>query len=314
MLAELDRLGTIAAVASNLHQTAPGVSMQITTLEREVGVALTEKNGRNVRLTPAGRLLAQHGADIVERLTLAEMEVNALRDGGAGTYRVAAFPSAARTIVAATWKALRTSRQDSLRIELVEMEPSESLKALRSGDADLTITHTYSSMAPIDDRNLVIWPLRVEPVWLAVPADRDVRGPVDLQQFAADDWLVPGRDTSCHDMVRRACGVAGFTPRVTAEATSFAVLLALVNVGAGVALIPELAIDHLPAGVQLVTLQQPVERHLFLAARPSSASDRGLARLRNVICQASAALDDWAPSKLTTVSSPASARLPWGRT
>jgi DNA-binding transcriptional LysR family regulator len=103
MLAELDRLGTIAAVAEHLGQIAPGVSMQLAALEREVGVTLTEKSGRNVRLIPAGRLLAQHGMDIVERLTLAEMEVSALCDGAAGTYRVAAFPSAARTIVAATW-------------------------------------------------------------------------------------------------------------------------------------------------------------------------------------------------------------------
>ncbi|MGW0832079.1 LysR family transcriptional regulator [Streptomyces prunicolor] len=294
MLAELDRLGTIAAVAEHLRQTAPGISMQLAALEREVGVPLTEKSGRNVRLTPAGRLLAQHGVDVVERLTLAEMEVSALRDGAAGTYRVAAFPSAARTIVAATWSALRTAGQDSLRIELVEMEPDESATALRSGDADLAITHTYSSMEPIDSHNLSIWPLRIEPVWLAVPADRDVNGPVDLQHFAADDWLVPRRERSCHDMVLRACGAAGFTPRVTAEATDFAVLLALVGVGAGVALIPELAIDRLPAGVRLMPLGRPVDRHLFLAARATSAADPGLARLREAVLRASSALvSDW---------------------
>ncbi|MEP7090486.1 MAG: LysR family transcriptional regulator [Nocardioidaceae bacterium] len=290
MLAELERLGTIAAVARQLHQTAPGVSMQIAALEREVGVALTEKDGRSVRLTPAGRLLAQHGIDVVERLTLAEMEVQALRDGAAGTYRMAAFPSAARTIVAATWADLRTAGQDSLRIELVEMEPAESSSALRAGNVDLAITHTYSSLEPIDSRGLSIWPLRVEPVWLAVPAARGLTGPVDLQQFAAEDWLVPRPETSCCDMVIRACGAAGFAPRVTAEATDFGVLLALVAVGAGVALVPELAIDRLPDGVRLLALERPVERHLFLAARSSSSADPGLTRLRHAIVHASSVL------------------------
>ncbi len=290
MLAELDRLGTIAAVARKLHQTAPGVSMQIAALEREVGVALTEKDGRSVRLTPAGRLLAQHGVDVVERLTLAEMEVHALRDGAAGTYRVAAFPSAARTIVAATWSELLTAGEGSLRIELVEMEPDESSSALRAGDVDLAITHTYSSLEPIDARNLSIWPLRVEPVWLAVPAARGLSGPVDLQRFATEDWLVPRQETSCFDMVVRACGAAGFAPRVAAEATDFAVLLALVGVGAGVALVPELAIDRLPEGVQLLTYETPVHRHLFLATRSSSSADPGLARLRGAISHAASAL------------------------
>jgi DNA-binding transcriptional LysR family regulator len=289
MLAELDRLGTIVAVAKQLQQTAPGVSMQLAALEREVGVALTEKDGRRVRLTAAGRLLAQHGLDVVERLMLAEMEVQALRDGATGTYRVAAFPSAARTIVAATWSDLLAA-QASLRIELVEMEPEESSSALRAGDVDLAITHTYSSLEPIDARNLAIWPLRVEPVWLAVPAARGLAGPLDLQQLAAEDWLVPRKEASCHDMVVRACGAAGFAPRITAQATDFSVLLALVGVGAGVALVPELAIDRLPTGVRLLAIEQPVERHLFLAARSSSSGDPGLRRLRDALAHASARL------------------------
>lgn len=288
MLAELDRLGTIAAVADELHQTAPGVSMQIAALEREIGVPLTERNGRGVRLTPAGRLLAQHGVDVVERLTLAEMEVHALRDGAAGTYRVAAFPSAARTIVAATWSDLLSSGQDSLRMELVEMEPDESMTALRSGDADLAITHTYSVLEPIDARNLEIWPLRVERVWLAVPTTRRTTNPADLKALVAEDWLVPRRERSCYDMVQRACGAAGFAPHVVAEATDFSVLLALVGVGAGVALVPELAIDRLPDGVRLVALDQPVDRHLYLAARSTSVADPGLRRLRGAIERASA--------------------------
>ncbi len=217
--------------------------------------------------------------------------VHALRDGGAGTYRLAAFPSAARTIVAATWATLLTSGRDSLRIELVEMEPDESSSALRAGDVDVAITHTYSSLEPIDSRGLSVWPLRVEPVWLAVPTARGLAAPVDLQRLAAEDWLVPRRETSCYDMVLRACGAAGFAPRVTAEATDFSVLLALVGVGAGVALVPELAINHhLPEGVELLALEHPVNRHLFLAARSTSSADPGLARLRGAIAHASSAL------------------------
>lgn len=289
MLVELDRLGTIAAVARHLHQTAPGVSMQISALEREVGVPLTEKDGRSVRLTPAGRLLAQHGIEVVERLTLAETQVHALRDGSAGTYRVAAFPSAARTIVAATWSDLRAAG-GSLRIELTEMEPAESSSALRAGDVDLAITHTYSSLEPMDSRGLSVRPLCVEPVRLAVPTARGWSGPVDLHRLAAEDWLVPRRDTGCFAMAVRACGAAGFAPRVTAEATDFTVLLALVGVGAGVALVPELAVDRLPDGVQLLTLDQPVDRHLFVATRSSSDADPGLSRLRAAIARACAAV------------------------
>src|SRR5690348_14720188 len=106
MLTELDRLGTIAAVAEELHLTAPGISMQLTALERELSVPLTERQGRRLVLTPAGKVLASHGHDILDRLALAELGVESLRRGAAGSYRVAAFPSAARTFVAATWRGI----------------------------------------------------------------------------------------------------------------------------------------------------------------------------------------------------------------
>ena len=68
MLSALDRLGTIAAVAGELHLTAPGISMQLSALERELGVALTERQGRRLALTPAGCVLAEHGHEILDRL------------------------------------------------------------------------------------------------------------------------------------------------------------------------------------------------------------------------------------------------------
>jgi DNA-binding transcriptional LysR family regulator len=65
------------------------------------------------------------------------------------------------------------------------------------------------------------------------------------------------------------------------------VLLALVEAGAGVALVPDLAVDRLPDGVRLLAHSEPVARHLFLAARNSSATDSGLARVRDCISRVS---------------------------
>src|SRR5512147_2277093 len=99
MLEALGRLGTIAAVADEMHLTPSGISMQLAALERELALTLTERRGRRLALTPAGLTLAAHGRDVIARLSLAETDVEALRRGAAGTYRLAAFPSAARTFV-----------------------------------------------------------------------------------------------------------------------------------------------------------------------------------------------------------------------
>src|SRR5215470_9963057 len=163
MLAELDRLGTIAAVADELHLTASGVSMQLTALEREVGLDLTERRGRRLALTPAGRVLVEHARTILERMALADIEAAALRSGAAGAYRVAAFPSAARTIVADTWAAL-TEQAGGLELSLDVLEPEAALDALATGGADIAVVHSYSNVARRIADELTVRPLVDEPV------------------------------------------------------------------------------------------------------------------------------------------------------
>lgn len=305
MLTELDRLGTIAAVAASLHLTAPAVSMQLAALERELGVQLTEKRGRTLALTPAGVLLAEHGRSIAGMLSLAELDVHALKSGIAGHYRIAAFPSAARTIVASAWKKLLESEGLGITIELVELEPGASLPALAAGEVDLAIAHAYSNLPEQGSVELVAVPIAREPVWLAQrsPEPRgslvnaggiaQATGPaVRLEDFAHESWLLPHADWSwsCAEMVLRACGLAGFDPRAVAVATDFSVLLALVEAGAGVALVPQLAAGRPPAGVSLHPLVSPVYRTDYAVSRASSAADAGLARLRQLIAECAAEL------------------------
>ena len=285
MLTELERLGTIAAVAAELNLTAPGISMQLAALEREVGLSLTERAGRRVVLTPAGVMLARHGREIVDRLSLAEFEAASLRDGLAGEYRVAAFPSAVRTVVADAWARILEQPEWGITLVLSELEPQAAIPALAAGRVDLAVTHAYSNIAAPSEPTLVAEPVAVENVWLATAATADV-APVSLAGFADHNWIVPDSDLACFEMVQRACGVAGFAPRVVAEATDFSAQLALVGAGVGVALVPDLAVASLPEGVALRPLAVPVLRHHFIVTRTSSQTDAGLRRLVGIMADA----------------------------
>jgi DNA-binding transcriptional LysR family regulator len=280
MLAELDRLGTITAVARSLNLTPPGISMQLAALERELGVKLLEKQGRRVVVTPAGHLLAKHGSRIVDALSVAEMEAAALRDGAAGTYRVGAFPTAARTIVPSAWKALNEAGDRSVELRLVELEPSAAIPALTAGEIELAIAHSYSNMPPVTGPGLSIRNIGTEVVRLAINAE-SWQGPTgrpgELAEFAGPDWI------------RRATDLAGFEARSVAEATDFQVQLALVQAGVGVALIPELGARNVPEGVALLDLAAPVHRNLLMVTRRSSATDAGLVHIQDLIADAARA-------------------------
>ena len=65
LLRELAARGTIGAVAEALSYSPSAVSQQLAQLEKEAGVPLLERTGRNVRLTAA----AQAGCGATGELT-----------------------------------------------------------------------------------------------------------------------------------------------------------------------------------------------------------------------------------------------------
>ena len=95
--------------------------------------------------------------------------------------------------------------------------------------------------------------------------------PADLTLFAGDDWLIPGPETSCHELTVRACGAAGFVPRPAAVASDFSVLTALVAAGAGVTLLPRMALPDGVAGVAVHPLAAPVGRTVSALTRTGDA-------------------------------------------
>src|ERR671938_1515775 len=94
LLRELNERGTIAAVADALQFSPSAVSQQLAQLEREAGVPLLERAGRNVRLTAAGQTLVGHADALLARLEAAEADLEATAEQVTGTLRVATFQSA----------------------------------------------------------------------------------------------------------------------------------------------------------------------------------------------------------------------------
>jgi DNA-binding transcriptional LysR family regulator len=289
VLHALGQHGTVTAAAVALRLSGPAVSQHLAALEREAGAKLVERHGRTLALTAAGRLLVAHAEIVLNDLAAAESALAALTGDGGGTVALAAFPSAARTLVPAAWAALAGG---AVALRLVEQEPEAAVESLRRREVDIAIVHGYSLLPRDVPAACESHHLLDDPVLLALPAARGLPDgvPVSLADFATEPWLVPHEDVSCHEMIERACGAAGFVPHTVAHATDFAVLTALVEAGAGVALVPRLA---LPAGarVSLHPLAEPVTRKIFALTRAGQANRpdirQVLDRLRTVATERS---------------------------
>jgi DNA-binding transcriptional LysR family regulator len=278
ILQHLATYGTVAATAEALHLTAPAISQQLAVLEREAGVPVLEKQGRTLRLTAAGELLVAHAEVVLGDLAAAESDLAALRGGTHGVVRVAAFASAARTLLPGVWQRLATAPVGrALALSLVEQEPDEALEALRRRETDLAVVHGYTVLPRSFPSGCEDSRLLADPVLLALHPDHAERlglgpdDPADLARLAESPWLTPAPDTSCYEMIQRACGAAGFVPAIRARSSDFSVLTALVASGAGVALVPRLALPETSAPLSLHPLSRPVTRTVYAVSRTGTA-------------------------------------------
>ncbi len=239
VLLELSRLGSMREVAEEMGSTTSTVSQQIAALAREAGTPLVEPDGRRVRLTPAGRRLAEHAVTILAAVEAARLDLDPHSEP-AGTVRVAGFATAVRSsLVPVLHETARA--HPKVRLLIHEHEPAEAFALLRSDDVDLALTYDYD-LAPSDfDLTVESTPLWTTRWGLGVPSDEaGVTG--DARQvfthFADRDWIVNSRNTADAHVVRTIASMAGFEPRVSHRVDSLDLVQELIAAGLGVGLLP----------------------------------------------------------------------------
>jgi DNA-binding transcriptional LysR family regulator len=135
VLVAVARHGSVTAAARALRYAQPSVSHHLARLEAETGSRLVQRVGRGIRLTAAGRLLAERAEEILGRLDAAETELAEQTGLRAGRVRLAAFPSALGTFVPDAAAAFAAAHP-GVELRLTEAEPPDAAQLLRTGAVD----------------------------------------------------------------------------------------------------------------------------------------------------------------------------------
>jgi DNA-binding transcriptional LysR family regulator len=265
VLVAVARCGSVTAAARELNYAQPSVSHHLARLEAETGIKLIQRAGRGIRLTDAGRLLAERAAEVIGRLDAAENELAAYTGLRAGRLRLAAFPSALGTIVP-TAAAMLRAKQPSIDLRLTEAEPPEALRMLRAGYVDVALVFRYLPDDPGPDgpdaestdsagfgagfgtdedgaiditEGLRERLILDEPVHLVISA-HTADGPPDLSRYARHRWIA-GCDR-CRANLLRQCAQAGFVPKIAFTTDDYVAVQALVAAELGVSTLPALCL------------------------------------------------------------------------
>lgn len=264
--------GSLTQAAALLGHTVSAVSQQLAQLQAEAGSVLFEKDGRGVRPTAAGLVLAEHAGRVLHEIAEAENALADLRDGRAGRIRVVAFPSAGEALLP---EAIATVRDvlPGVHVRPSVDEAAGAVRRLRSGEVDLVVLVEPFGAGEDPEDGLHRWHLHDDEYRILLPQKHPLAGrrPVTLEDLSGEDWIV---DAGPEDYVRRTtidlCRRAGFTPRVVAESDEFPVTQGYVAAGMGVSLVPLLALVAVRQGVVVRrVVPAPEPRHIWLATRPA---------------------------------------------
>lgn len=269
--------GSFAAAAAELRYTPSAISQQIAALEREAGAVLVERGPRGTRLTQAGAVLDRHAALVLGQLAAARAELDDLRRLRGGHVRVAAFESAWTALVPVAMARYREAHPD-VELHLAEEDPVEAVAAVRAGTCDVAVVFEPNGLAPGDLDGLDRVPIADDPLWVVLPADHPLAGEdaIDLARLAADPWVAP--TAFCAGVVRGACARAGFEPDVVFSSADYGAVQGFVAAGAGVALVPFLALAPREGAVArpLAAVEPPTRALCAITApegpRPASAA------------------------------------------
>ncbi len=222
------------AVADTFNMTTSTVSQQIAALAKEAGTQLIEPEGRRVRLTPAGRRLAEHAVTILAALDAAQLDLDPGAEP-AGELRVGGFATGIRVSLLPVLAELARTHP---RVEVIvsEYEPIEACRLLVDDRLDLALTYDYNLAPASPDAvldGIALWTTE----WgLAVPAG--VPDVVRLSDYADRAWIVNSRNSADEEAVRTLASLAGFSPHIAHQIDSLDLVEDLILAGYGVGILP----------------------------------------------------------------------------
>jgi DNA-binding transcriptional LysR family regulator len=271
------RAGTFSGAAEALGYTQSAVSRQIAQTERAAGAPLFTRHARGVRPTAAGDVLVRHAATVLEGVASASQELAGMRDRLAGRLAVGAFPVAAAALAPRAIARLRISHP-GIQVRLTEASTPAQLTALRKGRLEVAVVAAGAGLPDYDLDGLTLTKLESgRGAGIAVSeahplAVRDRVTPADLHD---QPWIVGDSDDGSPQFEAWPELVE---PLIAYTAKSWPARLGLVAAGLGIALVPGIAADTVPASVRwipIVDSEHSLGRTAFAATlgAPTPAAD-----------------------------------------
>ena len=225
-LRELERAGTITEAARRLGVSQPALSHALSELERRLGVALLERDGRRRVFTEAGRELARFAAEVLGRAAELEAWLSEQREGRAGVLRVGMIDAASLYVLPPAIAAFRAAHA-AVKLRVVVETSGELLRRLARFELDLAFV-----VGPVA-AEFESEPLLSEPLYIYAPP-----GTPPASDLPLEDWALYPSDSQTRSIIDEGLARRNLRPRASLESGNPQVLRQMVALGVGWSILP----------------------------------------------------------------------------
>lgn len=275
LAAGLEELVTVARcqhvtrAAEQLGIAQPTLSRNLARLSSKLGTPLLRREGRGVRLTRHGQLLADYAERALADLLAGIRAVRAEADPDTGTISLGFLHSMGPTAVPALLRGFRLAHP-GVTVELRQDGAEELVRATLAGRVDLCITY----IRPGEDRPVNRHALVEQPIVLLAPTDHPLadRDGLPLPEAIGEPLITMVPGYGLRTLSDSLLAKAGLTARYSYECQELSTAIGLVAAGLGVALVP--AGSGVPGTVELALTDPGVTRTIavvWAGDRPLSA-------------------------------------------
>jgi len=251
-------LGSLTKAAKELGSTQSRISHILSDLEEEYGFALMHRGRGGIRLTEAGEMVLPKMMEILKKQAELEALVTDIRESNTGIIRLATFSSVAVNWLPGMLQQFQ-ARHPRLEVQILSGDYADIDKWLRSGEADLG----FVTLPAPEDMQII--PLAEDPLVAIMPKKHPLssRSTVPIAEISTEPFISL-RQTSNHD-IHRALDKAGIRPYIRYSTKDDYALIAMVQQGLGVSIVPELLIGQRREGIEVRPLNPPASRTIALA-------------------------------------------------
>lgn len=231
--------GSISEAARRTHLALGAASRRISVLESRARTPLLERHARGIRLTPAGESMLAHARATLSSLERLQQELGDFQQGVRGVVRIAANASAMSQLLPSQ-VGLFLKAHPGVRVQLTELGSSDTVKALRMGQADIGVFESTTAHAGIETRAY-----RQDRLALVVPIGHSLskkKRVVEADIFS-HDLIGLHEGTALNQLLARTAAQLSKELHIRVQVGSFDAMCRLIEQGVGIGVLPEDSIE-----------------------------------------------------------------------